>query len=240
MSSKRRRDEEAQDAELISMQLQKAEAGDPEAQYTYAQMLHRGVPSLRIHIPTAMVWYQRAADTGHAEACHELSIIHHNYGDSKMSLTLLIKAAECNHGQAQVLLGVHYCRLSSLDMQSAIYWFRRAAANEIVDGYYNLGYLYEHGVLRIVGRRGVVDGGIDTKKAQECYDKARRVKVLTVNTQAAAVVVAHGRANVSSPFRDSVLDNVSSIMMYLYGKPMFPRSKRKAVCPPSDVQLIHA
>jgi len=73
-------------------------------------------------------------------------------------------AAQCGDADAMIKLADEYWygTTSVRNYEKAVHWYQQAAHNEHPDGYYGLGWCYEHG-------QGVP---IDLRKALQCYERA--------------------------------------------------------------------
>ena len=126
---------------------QRAEAGDPKAQYLVAGW-HMSRFCLAHDVSKGMDWYQRAADQGYQKAQYSLAQLYFNgYGvpqDINLGLSWYRKAAEQGDVEAQIKLASHY-RTESNDLNRAVKWYEKAAKQGDIRAIRSLGYIYLNG-----------------------------------------------------------------------------------------------
>jgi uncharacterized protein len=129
---------------------QRAESGDPAAQFDLGVMYHegQGVPQ---DYAEAMRWFRMAADQGNPDAQFNLGVMYEkgrgappNYEDA---MRWYQKAADQEYAPAEYNLGVMFdkSRGVTLDFTEAMRWYQKAANQSYAAAQYNLGLLYYYG-----------------------------------------------------------------------------------------------
>jgi len=128
-----------------------AEAGDQYAQACLGYM-YRYRSGVDNNEATAVEWYRKAAEQGHADAQFNLGLMY-RYGDGvdKNEATAVEwyrKAADQGHADAQFYLGLmnRYGYGVDKNDSTAVEWYRKAAEQSHADAQYNLGLMYECGL----------------------------------------------------------------------------------------------
>ncbi|KAF9976306.1 hypothetical protein BGZ73_008794 [Actinomortierella ambigua] len=135
--------------------LDKANAGDAEAQYEVGQAYEDGREKAGITVDyrQAADWYHKAADQGHVRAQYCLGVMYRGgcdgvEKDDEASVSWIRKAVEQDDAEAKVLLGVMYEQgrggLAKSD-EEAVAWYRKAAEQGSAKAELYLGMAYEHG-----------------------------------------------------------------------------------------------
>ncbi len=134
----------------FSRLLQRARAGDPQAQFLAGLAYDTGAGVERNYEEAAM-WYQKAADHGNAGAQANLGFMY-SVGrgvppDVKEALKWYHKAAKNNFPTAEFDLGQLYWDGSGVprDFAAAVRWYRKAAEHGDAAAESQLGYAYSHG-----------------------------------------------------------------------------------------------
>ncbi len=105
--------------------------GDPQAQHALGRLYEHG-HGVQANAQTALQWYRRAADQGHADSEYRLAVAY-AYGlggyrqDNREAVIWLQRATEHGHGKARkMLIEAHERGLLGLqpDKQQARYWRR--------------------------------------------------------------------------------------------------------------------
>lgn len=147
-----------QPAEIESLQ-KAAEAGSVEAQYNlgliYSKRLDRDSPTYKTSYENASKWLQLAADSGHAGAQYELSMMvwGHTH-DNFQALQMLKKAAERGHEEAQLEIAGMYLRgiwdyktqTGIRDHVEARKWYSKSAEARSRRGIIGLASMYARGL----------------------------------------------------------------------------------------------
>ncbi len=149
--------------------LQKAEAGDSQAQFHLGNSYNigRGVPKSENQ---AAIWYQKAAKQGHAWAQVNLGAMYYLGDgvpqDDKQAVVWTQKAADQGDDWGQTNLGDMYANGEGVpqDDKQAFIWYQKAAEQGNVWAQGNLGYMYFYG-------KGVPE---DDKQAVAWYQKAAK------------------------------------------------------------------
>jgi TPR repeat protein len=133
----------------------RAERGDPEAQYNMGKFFAKGAEVKR-NMSEAVKWYRKAAEQGYAMAQYKLGASYYNgegvAPDKAAAARWYRRAAEQGHVGAQVALA--WCYQSAmgvpLDQVEAVRWYREAAEQGHVDAQCNfaLSLLYGKGIAR--------------------------------------------------------------------------------------------
>ncbi|MDD2297288.1 MAG: tetratricopeptide repeat protein [Sphaerochaetaceae bacterium] len=90
----------------------------------------------------AMKWYEKASNSGDAEATYYLSMY---YDDETDEINLLKKAANMGHDEAHHDIGLLYRNRG--DFKNALYWFKTQYDNAEANPYYRKSSAYEIGSL---------------------------------------------------------------------------------------------
>ena len=142
-----------------------AEQSDAEAQYRLGEMYRSGEDpqynefdeeyysgeGVRRDDQSAVKWFRKAAEQGHAEAQVRLGGMYYYSGgvprDYQEALKWFRKAAEQGLAQAQFSSGSMYYKGEGVpqDYQQAAKWYRRAAEQGLARAQYNLGSNYNFG-----------------------------------------------------------------------------------------------
>jgi len=130
--------------------LDKAEAGDINAQSTVAFMNAKGL-GVKKDEAEAVKWYRRAAEQGHLNSQYNLGVIYakgrgveQDFGEA---FSWYLRAAEQGDQTAQSTVAMMYLKgIGTKKSQSgAFYWYRMAAEQGHVNSMYSLGELYAKG-----------------------------------------------------------------------------------------------
>jgi len=130
----------------------KAEQGDPEAQFLLAKHYDGESPNCE----EAVRWYRAAAEQGHAKAQNNLAIcISENGGDCAESFQWFFRAAENGSPAGQFNLGRCYLNgKGASDFSAALAWFRRSAEQGYPQAKKFLTYLEKEKDLYFAAERG--------------------------------------------------------------------------------------
>jgi TPR repeat protein len=129
---------------------QKAEAGDPRAQYLLGMHYAFGIQNDE-QLAQSVYWFRRSAELRYSEAEYRLGQAYASgrgvRNDSKMAAYWLRRAAEDGAVNAQFWLGLMYenGRGVTRNRQQALKWFLRAAKQGNPDAQVSLGQAYEGG-----------------------------------------------------------------------------------------------
>jgi TPR repeat protein len=132
--------------------LEKANAGDPEAQFNLAKIYYDG-KDVEQNDKEAVLWYRKAAEQGYADAQCNLGYMYINgkgvSQNNKTAMEWFLKAAGQNHQLAQHNLGVMYSNGMGVpqDYKKAEEWYLKAAKSGFVSAQVNLGIMYAGGDL---------------------------------------------------------------------------------------------
>jgi len=124
-----------------------ARAGDPEAQYRLGLLYGRGKGVLG-NLGDAIVWYRRAAEQGHAEAQHQLSLAYLHGGHAHYEVGRWYDAAaEIDKNAADNNLELMFPNGISVpqDHPEALRWSIAAAAQGLAEAQANTGMMYARG-----------------------------------------------------------------------------------------------
>lgn len=137
-------------AETLDQLRQRAQSGDPEAQYLYAEALRKGGyenDSIPKDIAEALNWYRKAAEQGveqtqiHLGKCYDYGLgVESNMAEA---MKWYKKAADQGSAKGQFCLGV--CYQLSNNLAEALNWYRKAAEQGYVNAQFNLGSHYQSG-----------------------------------------------------------------------------------------------
>jgi hypothetical protein len=147
--------------------LEKASAGDLEAQYAVANAYHLGLAGVQAHLPTAMRWYLKAASGGHVDAQVNLGVI---FVDDIVRAGGSRNPAQAHHwfkraadkGDPQAMFFIGQLMLSdNLPAEEARPWLERSGKAGFGQAWNALGNLYARGAL----------GPGDPAAAADCYEQ---------------------------------------------------------------------
>lgn len=124
--------------------IEKAKAGDPEAQYNLGISYETG-DGLKQDLAQAVGWYEKAVANGNPGACYRLGLLY-EFGqgvaaDPDKALTLYEKAGLGGSVDAQMKLADHY----GGDRQKAFFWMKKAAEAGLPVAQYNTATSYQVG-----------------------------------------------------------------------------------------------
>lgn len=131
----------------IQLLINKAEQGDPLAQYNLAEKYYDGEGVCQDTLQ-AVYWYKKAAAQGNLDAQYSLGWCYKNGEGVSTNFYLanewLKKAAERGHAKAQNCLGHSYNDGEgvSKDIRMAMYWWEKAAQQGLEDAQASLGISY--------------------------------------------------------------------------------------------------
>ena len=101
---------------------------------------------------TAVKWYRKAAEQGHADAQYSLGHMYEfGRGVDKNKSTAVEwyrKAAEQGYADVQYHLGVLYCGGHGVhkSISTGSEWYRKAAEQGFAEAQFHIGYMYHHGI----------------------------------------------------------------------------------------------
>ena len=127
--------------------------GIAEAQHDLAAIYTAGHAGVRQDYSRAAFWFERAAESGIANASYNLGVLSHQGLGTKADLNTALKwytdAAQKGHPEAQYNLGIAYIEGIGVEYNPnrAADYFQRAAEQGIIEAAYNLGLIYENGLL---------------------------------------------------------------------------------------------
>lgn len=136
----------------FAAELQKAEAGDTEAQARVGSFYDQGegVPK---DAAKAVEWYQKAAEKGHVIAQFNLGHLYANGNgvakDINKAISWWQQAASQNYPDAQYILGSEYFNGNHVpkDVGKAIEWMQKAAENKFPAAQFQLGSFFLRGEI---------------------------------------------------------------------------------------------
>lgn len=132
---------------FLPAMLEKAEAGDAEAQYEVGMEYLR-----RQDAPSSVIWWQKAADQGHPVALRELASLYEaGFGvekDPDKAAELLAKAAELGDAEAQFQLGWLYYdgEVLAKDLGKTLELWQKAGNGGHAWAAYSAGSMYLNGL----------------------------------------------------------------------------------------------
>lgn len=143
-------DAPAAPSQRVLQEIERAKAGDAEAQLSLAILYAKGdgVPQ---DYAAAAKWFRAAAERGLMRAQYDLGVLYERGRgvplDYQEAVTWYRKAAEQNHPLAQYNLAVAYTKGHGVRQNffEAAVWYHRAAAQGVVAAMVNLAILYERG-----------------------------------------------------------------------------------------------
>ena len=144
--------------------LQAAEQGYSQAQYTIALMYMKGEATSK-NFKQAFYWFKKSAEQGYAKAQFYLGVMYHNgegtVTDKKQAFYWYKKSAEQGIEEAQYNIGIMYAngQGTTKDFYKAIYWYKKSAEQDCAQAQYMLGLAYFYGV----------SGGIQKDLKQSAY-----------------------------------------------------------------------
>nr|WP_227591491.1 sel1 repeat family protein [Acinetobacter sp. Marseille-Q1620] len=127
--------------QAFSLFVQAAEAGDRDAQYSLAQCYKYGIGTVK-HPVQGIFWLEKAAQSNHADAQFELSML--SSVESQQHLRLLNAAAEKGHPQAMLCMAIYEQKHHRIDQ--AKMWLLKAKEHKVIRAYYLLAQMYRNGV----------------------------------------------------------------------------------------------
>ena len=142
--------EAAKDFITLKVIKEKAEQGDPEAQYDLGVMYYYG-KRVSKNLRQAVYWTTKAAEQGYPDAQYNLGILYLEGDgvpqDSEQALYWFFKSAEQGFPDAQRNLGVSYLRGDIIPQndKQGVYWLTKAAMQGNAPAQYSLGYSYMNG-----------------------------------------------------------------------------------------------
>ena len=158
--------------ESIRTLVEKANGGDPQAQYDLA-VYFAARPSGGLASSEALRWLRLAAEGGHVEAQSDLGLLHYRGAgvprDLAEAARWLRRASEQGHAAAQADLGRLYFLGHGvpLDHELAVRWYREAAEQGFAPAQFNLAGLYSSGIgvsrdpeLAVRWYREAAEGGL--------------------------------------------------------------------------------
>src|SRR5205085_8881348 len=125
-----------------------AAAGDPEAQYRLGLLYARGKGVLG-NLGDAIAWYRRAAEQGHAEAQHQLSLAHFYGGRAHFDVGRWYDGAlEIDKNAADNNLELMFPNGISVsqDFPEALRWSTAAAEQGLAEAQAHTGMMYARGL----------------------------------------------------------------------------------------------
>ncbi len=141
----------SQPPERVIPYLDRAQAGDPVAQYNIAVLYARGEDGLDQDYRSAASWFREAAANGNLAAQFNLGVIHERgFGveaDMEQAVAWYRRAAERNYAAAEYNLALAYAegRGTVRDPVAAAGWYQRAAGQGLIPAMVNLAILSEVG-----------------------------------------------------------------------------------------------
>jgi TPR repeat protein len=136
--------------ERAAYYLDRARAGDPDAQYNVAVLYARGDGLVKDYA-SAAAWFRDAATAGIVAAQFNLAVIYERGLGIGQNMAEAVawyeRAAEQNYPPAQYNLGLVYAegRGVARDMAAAARWYQQAGTQGLVPAMVNLAILYEKG-----------------------------------------------------------------------------------------------
>jgi TPR repeat protein len=120
-----------------------AERDDKDSQFTLGYMYENGI-GFKQNIPAAEIWYKRAADKEHWDACSNLGFLYEKQKEYIKAFEMYKPAAWRGSLQAQYNLGSLYAQGlgTSKDKEKSLHWYKRAADNGHHEAQANVGYFY--------------------------------------------------------------------------------------------------
>lgn len=139
-----------EEEEIVGHYRNKAEAGDPSAQYDLAWYYKLG-DYIEKDLSLAFYWFMKAAQNGYAEAQHNVGLMFEKgegiEADATAAIDWYLKGAEQGHVQCEYDLG--YCYHHGIgvdeDLVMSYYWYRQAANKGFADAENCVGHAYELG-----------------------------------------------------------------------------------------------
>jgi TPR repeat protein len=128
-----------------------AQFGVPEAEAEVGNRYFYGRNGETKDYSQALVWYQKAAAQGNANAQNNLGVMYANGWGVPMNLAQAVlwyrKAADQGDVTAETNLGNHYKNGIgvAMDNAQALLWYQKAAAKNDMKAEYNLGVFYQYG-----------------------------------------------------------------------------------------------
>lgn len=118
-----------EDMAFLTYIIDLAEKGDKEAQFQLGTCYEFGVNKVPADYATAIQWYQKAADQGHAEAKNKIGTYYLLGKEYKKALKYYHAAAKLNNLNAQYNLGMMYMNdiYGVMDVQKGLKWYKLAA-----------------------------------------------------------------------------------------------------------------
>jgi len=133
---------------LLRRWLPRAEAGDPEGQYTIGLMQVLGKGGVTKNVESGLLWLKMSAAQGFAEAEVELGVAYKFSNDVKAdpaeARRWFERAAKRGNARAQLLLGVTLD--DAKDHVGAAHWYMQAALQGRSDAQHLLGLMYRDGL----------------------------------------------------------------------------------------------
>ena len=131
--------------------LEKAKAGDAEAQYQLGEIYYSG-DGVRRDYSQAEIWFRKAAEQGNADSEFMLGGLHH-FGqgapqDNAQAFAWVMKAAKQGHEDAEFYISTCYSEGWGVPKDDAkgFVWLRKAAEQGHTNSQDMLGWAYESGI----------------------------------------------------------------------------------------------
>ena len=154
-----------------------AEQGNVAAQYNLGVCYAKG-QGVAQSDTEAMRWYKMAAEQGNAETQYKVALYYREMREVAQNEALaydyLQHAAQSGYAPAQSMLGWWYIEKETED-NSAVEWYRKAAARGDYMGQYNLGLCYENG-------RGVVANSTEAAEWSRKAEETRKLRASEYDT----------------------------------------------------------
>ncbi len=219
------------------------EQDDADGLYNTARNYRYGLGGLKKDEATALEWYRKAADKGHADAMNMIGRYYaEGWGnlkkDEATALEWYRKAADKGNIYALCNIAVYYQNgLGGLkaDKATALEWYRKAADKGHADAMYEIGMYYSKGLGGLKKneataiewfRKAAAQGNSAAKNIINQYDNKGRTLLLAIRLQEMREFLSAGKEAINFPLiRLALLASLIWWIMVLWISPIEDRNK---------------
>ena len=137
-----------QSSAYLNYIIEKAEQGDKDAQFQMGRCYEFGTNELHEDYATAVQWYQKAANQGHAEAMNKMGTYYFKQENYKEALKCYSNAAASGSINARYNMGLLYLNseYGLYDMNKGLECYQLAAEAGLVNAQFELGLCYYNSI----------------------------------------------------------------------------------------------
>ncbi len=137
-----------QSSAYLNYVIEKAEQGDSEAQFQMGKCYEYGTNDLHEDYATAVQWYQKSADQGHAEAQNKIGTYHFRQKNYKEAMKYYGNAAAAGSANARYNMGMLYMNgeYGLYDVEKGLRCYQLAAESGLVNAQFELGLCYYNNI----------------------------------------------------------------------------------------------